>query len=130
MDLNGITLNTDFLSSDEMEALTKDIVEQANNHPEADSERIYHVMYVCHVMKELNKANKSAKVSFELFSPYKSMGIVSVVGRNLEFKNSELFMRAIELASNFEVYPKTDGTVVMNFTFHGLMRTGGSKIEI
>ena len=31
-------------------------------------------------------------------------------------------MKAVELASNFEVYPKTDGTVQMDFTFHGLTR--------
>jgi hypothetical protein len=47
---------------------------------------------------------------------------VSVTGKDLLFRKTEWFMKEVELASNFEVYPKTDGTVQMNFTFHGLTK--------
>ena len=83
--------------------------------------RIQQVLYTYKVLKYLTKGTK-AKVSYELHTPYKSMGSVSVVGSDLLFRNTEWFMKAVELASNFEVYPKTDGTVQMDFTFHGLTR--------
>lgn len=73
------------------------------------------------MLKYLTKGTK-AKVTYALHEPYKSMGVVSVVGSDLLFRNTEWFMKAVELASNFEVYPKTDGTVQMDFTFHGLTR--------
>lgn len=63
---------------------------------------------------------KSAKVSYKLNEPYKSMGSVSVVGRNLTFNGEKWLLPLTQLASNFNVYPKTDGTVQMDFTFHGL----------
>lgn len=40
----------------------------------------------------------------------------------IDMKKVVWFVRSVELASNFEVYPKTDGTVCMTFPFHGLTR--------
>ena len=48
------------------------------------------------------------------------MGSVTLCGKNIVFKNPEWFVKVVEYASNFEVYPKIDGTIEMNFTFHGL----------
>lgn len=53
----------------------------------------------------------------------KCMGAVRVIGKNIFFANPKVFMTAIRLASNFEAYPKVDGTVQMNFTFHDLANT-------
>ena len=70
-------------------------------------------------MKYLTKGT-NAKVTYALNEPYKSMGSVSIVGKELTFSNPKWFMIAVRLASNFNVYPKTNGTVQMDFTFHGL----------
>lgn len=61
-----------------------------------------------------------AKISYELHKPYKSVGCIKVVGKSIKFRKTEWFVRAAGLASNFEVFPKVDGTLEMNFTFHGL----------
>ncbi len=50
------------------------------------------------------------------------MGSVSVTGKHIDMKTVVWLVRSAELASNFEVYPKTDGTVCMTFPFHGLTR--------
>ena len=60
------------------------------------------------------------KISYELNEPFNSMGSVTLCGKNIVFKNPEWFVKVVEYASNFEVYPKIDGTIEMNFTFHGL----------
>ena len=65
------------------------------------------------------------KVEKELNKPYVSMGAVSVVGKEIMFDQPEIFAMVAGLASNFEIYPKIDGTVQMNFTFHNLTRKVG-----
>lgn len=81
--------------------------------------RMQQLLYTYKVMKYLMKGT-SAKVTYKLHEPYQSMGSVSVTGKDIEFKKVSWFLRAAELASNYEVYPKTDGTVCMTFTFHGI----------
>lgn len=122
-----VILNTGVLSRANAEAFTKALDEQVQNHPQANAERISHVLFSYYVMKEISKANKGVKVTYELGSPSKNMGVVSVVGKAMSFKDSKLFMGVVGLATNFEVYPKTDGTVRMNFTFHGLEKKDGEK---
>jgi len=80
-----------------------------------------HLLYTYKILKYLTKG-AGTKVTYELHEPYKSMGSVTVCGKNITFAKPEWFMKAVELAANFEVYPKTDGTVEMNFTFHGLTK--------
>lgn len=82
--------------------------------------KIQQVLYTYKVLKYLTKDSKGVKVRYELNEPYKSMGSVSVIGSRLEIRKPEWFMKAVELSNNFDVYAKMDGTVQMDFTFHGL----------
>ena len=84
--------------------------------------KIQQVLYTYKILKYLTKGT-GAKVTYELHSPFKSMGSVTISGKNLVFRKTEWFMKAVELSANFEVYPKTNGTVEMNFTFHGLTKS-------
>lgn len=52
--------------------------------------------------------------------PYNSMGYISIVGNDIVVKDSAIFAAVLKLASNIEIYPKTDGTVQINLTYHGL----------
>ena len=108
------------------ESLTDFIGEQAENDNNrtamVNPNRIKAVLYTYKLLKYLTKGT-IAKVTYTLNEPYRSMGSVTVVGKNLTFSNPEWFMVAVKSASNFNVYPKTDGTVQMDFTFHGLTTT-------
>lgn len=120
--------DTEFLSDEEVESMLNSIVSTVGEIANTDNEKtsivnpykIEHVMYTYKVMKYLTRHLKGIGVSYELYKPYNSMGSVSVVGKNLEFNRPDWFMKAVELSNNFEVYARTDGTVQMNFTFHGL----------
>lgn len=68
---------------------------------------------------------KNVDVTYELNEPYTSMGSVTVVGKEVIITNPVLLAKVASMASNFEVYPKTNGTVQMNFTFHNLTRKVG-----
>lgn len=130
--MSELDFDTEFTSDSEVEKMLDNIVTTLDNStgtPDVNASvvnpyRIQHVLYTYKMLKYLAKQTK-AKVSYELYTPYKNMGSVSVVGSNLMFKNTEWFMKAVELSSNFEVYPKTDGTVQMNFTFYGLTKPVG-----
>ena len=129
MNERELGFDTEFMSDAEVEEMLDNLVTTIGDEAAADDSqtaiinpyRIQQVLYTYKVLKYLTKGTK-AKVSYELHAPYKSMGSVSIVGSDLLFRNTEWFMKAVELASNFEVYPKTDGTVQMDFTFHGLTR--------
>ena len=122
--------DTEFMTDDEVEQMLDSIVTTVAEEVVVDNSKtsiinpykIQQVLYTYKVLKYLLKETKGTNVSYELHEPFRSMGSVSVVGKNLVFRKPEWFMKAVELANNFEVYPRTDGTVQMNFTFHGLTR--------
>lgn len=69
---------------------------------------------------------RGVKVSYELNAPYTSMGSVSVIGKEIKIVNTKLFTMAVSLASNFEVYTKTNGKIQMDLTFHNITRKVGN----
>lgn len=83
--------------------------------------KIQQMQFAYGVLKYLTKG-AGAKLTYALNEPFKSMGSISVEGKNLTFTNAEWFARAAEFASNTEVYPLTNGNVKMTLTFHGLVR--------
>lgn len=82
--------------------------------------KIQQMQFAYGVLKYLTKGT-GAKLTYALNEPFKSMGSISVEGKNLTFTNAEWFARAAEFASNTEVYPLTNGNVKMTLTFHGLV---------
>ena len=86
--------------------------------------KIQQIQFAYGVLKYLTKST-GAKISYALNEPFKSMGSVSVEGKNLTFTNSEWFSRAAEFADSTDVYPLTNGNVRMTLTFHGLVKPIG-----
>ena len=74
------------------------------------------------IVKQLTKG-ANVKVEYHINEPVRSMGYVSIIGKNIPINNVDLFMRVTKLASNFNVYVKTNGTIEMDFTFHGLVKS-------
>ncbi len=120
--------DTEFMTDEEVEEMIDFLAVSLGEQIEAghaktsiiNIRQIQKVSYVYKVMKYLTKGQSGVKVERALHAPYHSIGYVSVVGKHLTFRKPEWFMRAVEFSNNFEIYPKTNGTVQMNFTFHGL----------
>lgn len=111
----GIEESTDAL----MAAITGRIEQDESRASVTNQDRVQQVLYTYKVMKRLMKGT-GTKVTYELHEPYRSVGSVSVTGKNIDFRKMSQFLEAAEIASNFEVYPKTDGTVCLAFAFHNL----------
>lgn len=83
--------------------------------------RIKEMIYVYYILKYLTEG-MDVNIVHKTHRPIKSMGSITVSGKNISFKNPGLFIRAVAFATNFEAYAKLDGTVEMVFTFHDLTK--------
>ena len=96
------------------------VVQAEDNQPAIlNIQNIKKVAYVYKLMKFLLRGT-GTKVEYKLNEPFKSMGSVSVIGKQIPIKNTEAFVEAAKLDSNYDVFIRTDKTVEMDFTFHGL----------
>lgn len=84
-------------------------------------EKVLLVRDVFNILKRIVRG-RNVNITYDLNEPYASMGAVTIVGEEILVEDPAVFAHTAAAASNFEVYPKTDGTVQMNFTFHGLTR--------
>lgn len=85
-------------------------------------ENVKNIVKAYDIVKQLIKGT-NVKVEYHINEPVRSMGYVSIVGKNIPVNNVDLFMQVAKLASNFNVYVKTNGTIEMDFTFHGLVKS-------
>ncbi len=86
------------------------------------------VLYFYKTLKSAVKGT-GVKVSYKMYEPIRSMGYVIVTGKNISFKDQKAFFEVVKLCDNFDVCPKTDGTVEMNFTVHDLTISIDKKQE-
>lgn len=63
-------------------------------------------------------ANTKAQVSYKLFEPAKTMGYIEVLCSKIVLRDVKTFVALSKLASNIEVYPRTDNKVQINIAFH------------
>lgn len=72
------------------------------------------ILKACELLKN---AAKGGKITYDC-KPDRKTGCVTVIGKNIMFDNSSAFMDVVDLANTFEVFPKVDGTIQMDFTFY------------
>ncbi len=113
-----------FLNSSDKKWITDTADDVLKKNPDADKARICQMLYSYLALRHITKG-RNVKVKYELFEPSKNMGYISVTGRKIDYQNSKVFKTVTALATNFEAYPKTNGTVQLNFTFHKLRKKRG-----
>ncbi len=111
-----------------VEAFGESLLEEENKDAMVNPSRVKLVLYLYKALKSVFKGT-GVEVSYKMYEPIKSMGYVIVEGKNISFKDPKVFFEAVELCDNFDVCPRTDGTVEINFTFHGLTTTIDKKQE-
>jgi hypothetical protein len=97
----------------------KSMQEEDNQPSILNIQTVKKVAYVYKLMKFLLRGT-GAKVEYKLNEPFKSMGSVSVIGKQIPIQNVNALIEAAKLASSYDVFVKTDKTVEMDFTFHEL----------
>lgn len=105
--------------SDAIKCIGEQIAIENSKSAILNPERVKSLLMTYQILTRITKGVK-AKVTYTMNKPYVSMGVVSVDGKELTFSSPKLFRVAAKLASNFNVYPKANGTVHIDFTFHNL----------
>ena len=117
-------IDLSFLNSSDKKWITATADDVLKKNPDTDKARICQMLYSYLALRHITKG-RNVKVKYELFEPSKNMGYISVTGRKIDYPNSKVFKTVTALATNFEAYPKTNGTVQLNFTFHKLRKKRG-----
>lgn len=117
-------IDLSFLNSSDKKWITDTADDVLKKNPDADKARICQILYSYLALRHITKG-RNVKVKYELFEPSKNIGYISVTGRKIDYQNSKVFKTVTALATNFEAYPKTNGTVQLNFTFHKLRKKRG-----
>ena len=128
MNSENLDFNKDFSSDDEVDEALDSLLKSIGEKIDIEDSRtaivnpfkIQQLLCTYKIARYLTKGEKGVKVSYKLHTPYKSMGSVSITGKEIVFRRPDWFMAAIKFSNNLDVYPKTDGTMQMDFTFHGL----------
>lgn len=120
--------NPDYLNKEDemdLDELIQPIIEELKFEEEMpailDPVKMEQMKFAYAALQHLAKCT-NATISYELNEPFKTVGTITVEGKSLEFFNAEWFSRALEFASNTEVYPLTNGKVRMTLTFHSIAR--------
>lgn len=69
-------------------------------------------------LKKYAKSNRS-KISYKMHSPFKWMGCISLIGSNIYF-DFDTFSAVAKLATVIDIYPRTNGTIQIDFMFNDL----------
>ena len=84
-----------------------------------DPLRFQQMKFTNSVLERLARGT-NIQISAALHEPFKSMGCIYLEGDSMEFADCKWLGRAIEFASNLDVFPTQEGKVKLVLTFHGL----------
>lgn len=106
--------------NDETLNTVMELIQAADKKEHVNDLRKVHLMDLCSDL--LREATYDVRITSVINAPFKSMGYISLTGEEITITSPEKFLAAASLASNIDIYPKTDGTVRVDLTFHGIAR--------
>lgn len=103
----------------DIDALAEYLEEDNNKNKIMNPAKVAQFADAFKIISEITK-NSKIKVSYKINEPYIGVGTISLMSRNISGINEEAFYNAAASASNIDIFPKDDGVVQCNLTFHGL----------
>lgn len=106
-----------------LKEILKKVKEELKNPTVDIPEKEEQVKKVYEVMKKISKG-KDLDIRYSLHDPFPSLGYVTIEGKSIEIKDPFVFSEVSKCAANINIYPKTNGKVCLDLTFHGLAKKG------
>ena len=100
-------------------AMLVDVEEQ---HPAIINDKKIDLMQAVYEQIQEAFARSDVVVKQKIHEPFKSMGSILMVGTCIEIFKTSKFAGLLRLADNVDIYPKTNGTIQIAMTFHGLTK--------
>ena len=104
-----------------MKRIARAIMEDESGVSVEDTKRLAEFKTCYEILRKILKG-KNIKASAVPHDDFPSVGTISFQAKEFSVLDTDLFARACALASNYEFYPKLDGTIVFNLTFYGMTR--------
>ena len=79
-------------------------------------------MYASNEILQTILRDSKAKIQFLPHNKYASVGVIRILAKKIDIKQTKLLSQALKFASNFEIYPRTDGRFMLALTFYGLTK--------
>ena len=80
--------------------------------------------YTCSELLRL-VIDSDMELTVKAHNQFASIGTITAVARRFHVLDTELFAIALRLASNYEIYPRLDGSLVMELTFYSMTEKAG-----
>ena len=106
-----------------LKAVYRAILEDEAGVQVTNPNRMREFQFCAEVMKSL--FGNSASIEVIPHDDFPSVGTIRILSNRFRFKDPVKFARAAKLASNYEIYPRTDGKLMMALTFYGMTEKQG-----
>lgn len=111
------------MADEEFEALVEYLFEGAEDYKKKSKIinpiRMKGFIYAYKILNYIAK-EAGAKIVYKLHDPFIGAGSIRMNGKNLRINNPRLLATAAKIASNFNIYPKLDGSIQIDFGFYNL----------
>lgn len=118
-------MNKEEFSASEFLALIEDIEKNgvaSGNYTEIINDaRMQEFCAAVEIAKKIS-SKTGMKLTVKPGSVFKNIPCIRLTGKQFVMTETEDFLNLMSAASNIDVYPKTDKTVTIDFTFHGMTR--------
>ena len=107
-----------------LKRVVKAIEEEESGVSFVNTERVKEFVTCEMALRELLKGSRSTMevVPHDGFS---SVGVIRVLTEGFTIKDTQSFAEATSLASNYEIYARTDGKLMFALTFYGMTTKTG-----
>ncbi len=102
-----------------LKAVWEKIIEEETGVRLLDPERMREFLACGEAMKSAFSGS-GARMKISPHDTFSSTGSIVITMDRLCIKKPDLFFRALSRASNYEIYPKINGELVLAITFYGL----------
>lgn len=83
----------------------------------ANEEKIRNLVYVARMLE----SKVGCDFVCEIHQPSKNMAHVTIEEKEVTFPDAAVFSELAKAADNVDIYPKTNGNVVVSFGFNGIL---------
>ena len=94
------------------------LFKKGNENPVFDNKKIDRIIEAIVLLKKWSCDNYQI---LEIGVDYGDIVSISLIGEDIIINDMSKFSEICSFASNMEIYPRTDETVVIDFTFHNIL---------
>ena len=90
-----------------------------------DVNRVRDFVVCDRIFGELFLSHTTTKIEVTPFDGIAGAGVIRITCKGFTVEEPKKFIDALNLASNYEIYPRTDKKIMVAVTFYGMWEKGG-----